>query len=139
MVAPPAAPRRHSAQRLSTQLIRFVLVGAVAFVVDLSCYQALLALGLWVHLAKALAFIVGTTTAYLINRRWTFQGKGDRTEYVSIMALYGITFVVQVGMNAVMLALLPSFRGEFTCAFVVAQGVATAINFIVQRTVIFRS
>jgi putative flippase GtrA len=136
LVAPPASPA--VPLRLSTQLTRFVLVGAVAFIVDLSCYQALLAIGLWVHLAKALAFIVGTTTAYLINRRWTFQGKGGRSEYASIVALYGITFVVQVGMNAVMLALLPTFRGEFTCAFVVAQGLATAINFIVQRTVIFR-
>jgi putative flippase GtrA len=133
LAAPPAAPLR-----LSTQLTRFVLVGGVAFVVDLSCYQALLAIGLWVHLAKALAFIAGTTTAYLINRRWTFNGKGGRAEYASIMALYGITFVVQVGMNAVMLALLPPFHGEYTCAFIVAQGLATAINFVVQRTVIFR-
>ena len=106
--------------------------------VDLSCYQALLAIGLWVHLAKALAFIAGTTTAYLINRRWTFNGKGGRGEYASIVALYGITFVVQVGMNALMLALLPPFHGEYTCAFIVAQALATAINFIVQRTVIFR-
>ncbi len=136
MAAPPAPPA--APLRLSTQLTRFVLVGAVAFIVDLSCYQALLAIGLWVHLAKALAFVVGTTTAYLINRRWTFQGKGSRSEYASIVALYGITFVVQVGMNAVMLALLPPFRGHITCAFVVAQGLATAINFIVQRTVIFR-
>jgi putative flippase GtrA len=134
LAAPPAVRLR-----LSTQLTRFIVVGAVAFVVDLGCYQALLAIGLWVHLAKALSFVAGTTTAYLINRRWTFQGKGGRAEYASIMALYGITFVVQVGMNAVMLALLPSFQGEYTCAFVVAQGVATAINFIVQRTVIFRA
>jgi putative flippase GtrA len=124
--------------QLSTQLIRFVLVGGVAFVVDLGSYQTLLAIGLWVHLAKALAFIAGTSTAYLINRRWTFPGRGGGAEYASIIALYGITFAVQVGMNAVMLALLPSFHGEFTCAFVVAQGLATVINFIVQRTVIFR-
>ncbi|MGH3837341.1 MAG: hypothetical protein ACRDSF_16810 [Pseudonocardiaceae bacterium] len=49
-----------------------------------------------------------------------------------------ITFVVQVEMNAVMLALLPPMRGEITAAFVVAPGTATYINFIVQRTVIFR-
>jgi putative flippase GtrA len=124
--------------RLSTQLTRFVLVGGIAAVVDYSSYQALLATGLWVHLAKALGFIAGTATAYLINRRWTFQGRGGRGELASVMALYGITFVVQVGMNAVMLALLPPIRAEITCAFIVAQGVATCINFIVQRTVIFR-
>ncbi|MGH3697336.1 MAG: GtrA family protein [Pseudonocardiaceae bacterium] len=133
LAAPPAVPAR-----LSTQLTRFVLVGGVAFVVDLSTYQLLLTIGLWVHLAKALAFVAGTTTAYLINRRWTFRGRGGRAEYASIVALYGITFVVQVGMNALVLALLPPFHGEFTWAFVVAQGVATAINFTVQRTVIFR-
>lgn len=134
LTAPSGAP-----SPLSTQLTRFVLVGGVAFVVDLGSYQALLAMGLWVHLAKALAFIAGTSTAYLINRRWTFQGRGGGAEYASIIALYGITFVVQVGMNAVMLALLPPFRGEITCAFIVAQGLATVINFIVQRTVIFRT
>ncbi|MFN2477868.1 MAG: GtrA family protein [Pseudonocardiaceae bacterium] len=134
-----AAPQLQAKSRLSTQLTRFVLVGGVAAVVDYSSYQALLATGLWVHLAKALGFIAGTTTAYLINRRWTFQGRGGRAEFASVMALYGITFVVQVGMNAVMLALLPPIRGEITCAFIVAQGIATSINFIVQRTVIFRS
>ncbi|MGH3788657.1 MAG: GtrA family protein [Pseudonocardiaceae bacterium] len=124
--------------RLSTQLTRFVAVGGVAAVVDYGSYQALLALGLWVHLAKALAFVAGTTTAYLVNRRWTFQGRGGGAEFASVLALYGITFVVQVGMNAVMLALLPAMLGEITVAFLVAQGVATSINFIVQRMVIFR-
>ncbi|MDQ2792193.1 MAG: hypothetical protein DLM60_05320 [Pseudonocardiales bacterium] len=134
-----AAPQLQGRSRLSTQLTRFVLVGGVAAIVDYSSYQALLYAGLWVHLAKALGFIAGTTTAYLINRRWTFQGRGDRTEFAAVMALYGITFVVQVGMNAAMLALLPPIRGEITCAFIVAQGTATCINFIVQRTVIFRN
>ena len=133
LAALPAAP-----PRLSTQLTRFVLVGGVAAIVDYSSYQALLVLGLWVHLAKALGFIAGTTTAYLINRRWTFQSQGGPGQFASVMALYGITFVIQVGMNAVMLALLPPIRGEITGAFVVAQGTATCINFIVQRTVIFR-
>jgi putative flippase GtrA len=124
--------------RLTTQLTRFVLVGGVAALVDYGSYQALLATGLWVHVAKSLGFIAGTTTAYLINRRWTFQGRGGGAQLASVMALYGITFVVQVGMNAVMLALLPPMRGEITAAFVVAQGTATCINFVVQRTVIFR-
>ena len=102
-----AASQLQGRSRLSTQLTRFVLVGGVAAIVDYSSYQALLYAGLWVHLAKALGFIAGTTTAYLINRRWTFQGRGDRTEFAAVMALSGSTFVVQVGVNAAVLARLP--------------------------------
>ncbi|MCA1705127.1 MAG: GtrA family protein, partial [Actinobacteria bacterium] len=50
---------------LATTLTRFVLVGGIAAIVDYGSYQVLLATGLWVHLAKALGFIAGTTTAYL--------------------------------------------------------------------------
>lgn len=123
---------------LTTQLTRFVLVGGVAALVDYGSYQALLAAGVWLHLAKAAGFVAGTATAYLINRRWTFRGRGGGAQFASVMALYGITFVVQVGMNAVSLALLPPISGEITLAFVVAQGTATCINFAVQRAVIFR-
>lgn len=123
---------------LTTQLTRFVLVGGIAALVDYGSYQALLAAGMWVHLAKALSFVAGTATAYLINRRWTFQGRGGGAQFASVMTLYGITFAVQVGMNAVLLALLAPMLGKITLAFVIAQGCATCINFIVQRTVIFR-
>lgn len=134
MALPQVQPRL----RLSTQLMRFVTVGGFAALVDYGSYQTLLALGMWVHLAKVLSFIAGTSTAYAINRRWTFQGRGGGAQFASVMALYGVTFVAQVGMNAAMLALLPPMRGEITVAFVVAQGIATSINFIVQRSVIFR-
>lgn len=129
---------RESAFGLRTQLARFVLTGGLAAVVDYGSYQAMLATGLWIHLAKALAFVLGTLTAYLINRRWTFRARGGGGQFASVMALYLITFAMQVGCNAVMLALLPQSPWRITLAFVVAQGTATTINFVVQRTVIFR-
>lgn len=135
MTAIPQAPARLG---LATQLTRFVLTGGLAAVVDYGSYQAMLAAGMWIHLAKALAFILGTLTAYLINRRWTFRAAGGGVQLASVLALYGITFTVQVGMNAVMLALLAGSPWRITLAFVVAQGTATSINFVVQRTVIFR-
>jgi putative flippase GtrA len=123
---------------LANQLARFVLVGALSFLVDYGVYRIELAAGVWVHLAKALSFVAGTTTAYLLNRRWTFRASGGRTQFAAFVLLYSSTFVVNVGVNALALHLLPAWPVRITAAFVLAQGTATAINFLVQRLLIFR-
>jgi putative flippase GtrA len=120
------------------QLTRFVLVGGLAALVDYGSYQALLAMGTWVHLAKAISFILGTTTAYLINRRWTFNSAGGTAPAMRFVLLYSVTFFVNTGVNAFMLYLLADFAGEKTVAWVIAQGTATVINFVMLRLVVFR-
>ncbi|RSM61685.1 GtrA family protein [Kibdelosporangium aridum] len=123
---------------LLTQIIRFVVVGVLAAAVDYGSYQALVAMGTWVHLAKAISFILGTTTAYLINRRWTFNATGGAAPVAKFMLLYTTTFFVNVGVNALMLHVLGDFRWHLTVAWVIAQGTATLINFVMLRTVVFR-
>ncbi|HSN12071.1 MAG TPA: GtrA family protein, partial [Propionibacteriaceae bacterium] len=72
----------------------------------------------------------------------TFGAEGSHRTFLAVLLLYGSTFVVQVGLFAVLFPWLDS-RWGYTFAqvvgFVIAQGVATTVNFIVQRTVIFRS
>nr|CEL16233.1 hypothetical protein [Kibdelosporangium sp. MJ126-NF4]CTQ94158.1 hypothetical protein [Kibdelosporangium sp. MJ126-NF4] len=123
---------------LLTQLGRFVLVGGLSAIVDYGVYQGLLALGTWVHLAKAISFILGTTTAYLLNRRWTFNASGGAAPVTKFLVLYTVTFFVNVGVNALMLQVLGEFRWEHTVAWVIAQGTATVINFVMLRTVVFK-
>jgi putative flippase GtrA len=120
------------------QLGRFVAVGALSALVDFGIYHALLGLGLWVHGAKAISFICGTTTAYLLNRRFTFDSAGGKARLAGFTLLYGTTFALNVGMNALMLALLPAMPLRLSLAWVIAQGTATTVNFVMLRTVIFR-
>ena len=95
-------------------------------------------LGLNVNVAKTLSFIAGTTTAYLINRRWTFQAPPSRARFIAVVALYAVTYAVQVGINYAFYTLWDDKPWRVPVAFVIAQGTATVINFVVQRAVIFK-
>ena len=128
---------------LRTQLVRFVISGGLSAVVDFGLLVALMNLAGLEHTpAKALSFIAGTTTAYLINRRWTFQADPSKRRFAAVVGLYAVTFAVQVGLFAWLFPLVVAWTASQTAAlvvgFVIAPGVATTVNFIVQRGLIFR-
>ena len=84
---------------------------------------------------KTLSFV--SARARSINR-----GRSAATpRLAAVAALYALTFALQVGTFALLFPpLLTAYGREVANAvgFVVAQGLATTVNFIVQRTVIFR-
>ena len=123
---------------LGTQVLRFVLTGGFAAIVDYGIYIALHAVGMHIDAAKAIGFVAGTLTAYLINRRWTFAAAPSRSRFIAVMGLYALTFAVQVGLNHVLLRTFEAQPWRMPAAFVIAQGTATVINFVVQRLFIFR-
>ncbi|AGT04205.1 putative membrane protein [Corynebacterium glutamicum MB001] len=128
---------------LKTQAFRFILTGGLSAIVDLGLLSLLqLVFGLPVPVARTISFIAGTTTAYMINRRWTFQAESSTSRFLAVVALYGVTFLINIGLQTLCSALFENWGWNeavaMVVAFVIAQGTGTVINFIVQRTIIFR-
>lgn len=128
---------------LKTQAFRFILTGGLSAIVDLGLLSLLqLVFGLPVPVARTISFIAGTTTAYMINRRWTFQAESSTARFLAVVALYGVTFLINIGLQTLCSVLFENWGWNeavaMVVAFVIAQGTGTVINFIVQRTIIFR-
>ncbi len=142
----PAAPMADNAKGLSlqTQALRFLISGIIAAVVDLGLTLILIALGAPRNVvAKPVGWVFGTITAYMINRRWTFQSEASAKRAAAVAVLYLTTFAIQTWLFAVSPVVFEGLLGWPTLlvdisSFVIAQGVATVINFVLQRTVIFK-
>ncbi|MFD2494273.1 GtrA family protein [Amycolatopsis jiangsuensis] len=140
----PQSDMAQAGPGLLGQLIRFGLIGGFCALLDLGTYSLLRAVGMdavpWVDVARAISFVVGTTTAFFLNRRFTFAGgrRDGNSQVGAFVLLYVVTFFVAVGVNQLMLHVLPESAWKATLAWVVSQATATVINFVMLKWVVFR-
>jgi dolichol-phosphate mannosyltransferase len=79
---------------VESEFVRFCLVGASGYAVNLAVYAVLLAAGLHFLAAAAISFLVAAGSNYAWNRAWTFRtsgtpvlGQGARALLVSALSL----------------------------------------------------
>ena len=118
------------------QLVRFLVVGASGYVVNLAIFSIALLLGAHYIPAAIIAFIVAWMNNFMLNRYWTFRahaeamvGQGARYLAVSVVALITNLIILQLLVDAGL--------GE-TLSQAIAIVLVTPLSYLLSRRWSFR-
>jgi putative flippase GtrA len=127
---------------LVRELLKFGMVGLVAFVVDVGIFNLLLHQTDKPLTSKTISTVVATTVAYIGNRLWTFRRRsrsGVGREYSLFFLLNGVGLAISLGCLATSHYLL-GFTGRLAdniAANVVGLALGTTFRFWSYRRFVF--
>lgn len=125
---------------MKREALIFLVVGTFTVLIDLATYRTGLALDAPVAAAKGVGFATGTVFAFLANKFWTFGASGGlHGQLWRFLLLYGVTLVVNIGVNALALAALGGVSLAILLAFLLATGTSAVMNFIGMKLFVFAS
>ena len=119
------------------QLVKFCVVGASGYVVNLGVYTALLHGADMHYLAAATcSFLVAVTNNYTWNRAWTFRGQRGHYAYQGLRFL--VVSVIALGANLLVLRGFVGAGVDKVLAQAVAIILVTPLNFVGNKLWSFR-
>jgi putative flippase GtrA len=124
---------RRGPRAFASQLLRFSLVGASGYVVNVVVYALLLTIvGLHYELAAFGAFLVAVGNNYALNRVWTFgpSERAVRDEASRFLVVASGAF----GLNAALLALMVAHTDSEVAAQIIALLVVAPVSFLSNRS-----
>lgn len=127
---------------LVRELMKFGVVGSVAFVVDITTFNLLLHATDKPLTSKTLSTVLATTVAYAGNRTWTFRRRsrsGVRREYALFFVLNGVGLGIALTCLAISHYLLgfTSALADNIAANVVGLALGTTFRFWSYRRFVF--
>jgi len=145
-LAQPTSPRpsalriariRHADRSAWIQLLKFCIVGASGYVVNLVVYYALIhGAGAHYLVASVVAFLVAWLNNFVLNRQWTFPRVG--TSPVRQAAKYLIVSVIGLMVNLGILWALVHAGTDTLLAQAIAIAAVTPLTFVLTRSWAFR-
>ena len=124
-------------KKLKTELLRFLLVGGIAVLIDATVYFALVKLAiLHPSSSKRVSFACGAIWAFFMNKYYTFSQKQIK---VSEPLSFSVVYLVGWLLNSVTHDILYKWTAIKLVAFLFATAVSTCSNFIGQKLIVFRT
>jgi dolichol-phosphate mannosyltransferase len=134
--------QRITARRGLRQFVKFGIVGASGFIVNLVVFTVLQRV-VPNHSASAqyttiysIAFLTGGVSNYFLNRVWTFRSKGHAgKEGVQFLSVSALALLVGLGVSA----LVAPYLGHGHRTWFVATCAGIVVNFFLNKYWTFRS
>ena len=129
--------------KLRQELALFAIGGVLGLLVDAGVVQLLVGLWGWnPYAARVVSFLLAATVTWWWNRRKTFaqrsSGRSTHAEWLHWMALMGAGAVVNYGVFALVLWLVPSLHPWPAVPTAAGSAVAALVNFATARGVLFK-
>jgi putative flippase GtrA len=124
------------------ELARFVIVGAIGFLVDCGIMLALMRQGDNAFQSRVVSFSAAVTVTWGLNRAWTFAAakRADKKrEYVGYFITQTIGAGINLGVFFGFLSLFPTQRNDPVLALVIGAIPALAFNFAASKYLVFRA
>ncbi|MCL2770321.1 MAG: GtrA family protein [Solirubrobacterales bacterium] len=140
MAARPHMRLLHGMRRPANwlQLVRFGVVGATGFVVNIGVYALCVhALGIHYLLSGVLAWTVAAANNFWLNRHWTFDAAAGRAHFQAMRFL--VVSAVAFGVSELLLGVLVEAGGlPKVPAQALAVAASTPLNFLGNKLWSFR-
>ncbi|EGO62812.1 GtrA family protein [Acetonema longum] len=117
--------------------VKFSLVGASGVVVNMAVYTLAMYAGLHYLAAAIIAFCFAVTNNFYWNLIWTFRGQGNkstRDKYCRFVLVSVLNLVVNL---LILKTLVESFSLDKALAQLVAIGLVSLLNFVMNRRFTF--
>ncbi len=116
------------------EILKFLVGGGSAVLVDSVTYFIMTALGVEVWLSKTISYILGAAVGFVINKLWTFESKKfSKSEIVKYIILYACSAFMNSLINSIVLNLFKNTVFAFLCA----TGFSTIMNYLGQKFFVF--
>lgn len=125
---------------LWSQMMQFLVVGAMGTLVNLAALTALLSWHVPVRSAIALAILVAMTFNFLLNRRFSFSFARAGSwwpQYLRFVAASSLGALINYGVTILALSRVPQMLPQVAALIGIAVG--TLFNFAASRYLVFRA